>query len=292
MRIKGLLFFLVILSFLSSFAQQQNPVLDYGFIRHLMNQNMYEEAVFCLRKQLTNTNEMPRARIDSINHLMGMAYYERKELRKSIDAWMNVSQNSPFYHHARYFTAYNQFYQNKVDSGIHLLKQLDEEKQSLLTELKHFELAGGALLKKDYHLFDEYADQFTQTFYQIETEQEMLLYIGENMQSFNQKSMALAGIMSTIVPGLGKAYTGKFGEGLSSFLTIAILGGITTENYLKDGWKSPKTLLFGSLFSIFYFGNIYGSMISVKVYRNEFYESQRKKILFHLHIPLRTVFQR
>ena len=98
-------------------------------------------------------------------------------------------------------------------------------------------------------------------------------------------------MLSAVIPGAGKVYIKKYGGALSSLLTCGILGLLTYENYNKAGPTSFKTVFFGSLFSVFYIGNIYGSVYAVKDYRNDFKEKIEYRILFNIHIPLRNAFK-
>lgn len=97
--------------------------------------------------------------------------------------------------------------------------------------------------------------------------------------------------LSAIVPGLGKIYAGRLGEGVSAFLITTTMGLVAVENYIKDGWKDPKTIIFGSLFSVFYIGNIWGSTLSVKLINDEFNKEVNEQILFNLRVPLRIIFE-
>jgi len=69
-----------------------------------------------------------------------------------------------------------------------------------------------------------------------------------------------------------------------------MLGAITYENYRKEGFRNYKTITFGSLLTVFYAANIYGSVYSVKIYREEFNQQLHHAVLFNMHIPIRTVF--
>ena len=156
--------------------------------------------------------------------------------------------------------------------------------------MKQFELAGMSLLQKDYSIYGTYSNRHSSVNFALVNEKDVLDDVYKRTLRFNQKSMILAGLMSAIIPGSGKMYAGKVGEGVSSFLSIGVLAALTLENYYKAGPKNFKTIAFGSAFTIFYLGNIYGSIISIKVYRNEFNKIGENKILFNLQIPLRTVF--
>ena len=110
-------------------------------------------------------------------------------------------------------------------------------------------------------------------------------------QNIEPKSAFLAGLYSSLLPGMGKVYAGDYGSGVSAFLTNAALGAMFYENFRKDGIKDPKTIIFGTLFSAFYIGNIWGSVVNVKVHNQILYDGINQQILLELHIPLRTVFK-
>ena len=41
----------------------------------------------------------------------------------------------------------------------------------------------------------------------------------------------------------------------------------------------------------FYIGNIYGSYVSVSLYNQDLRNAQNTAILYHIHIPLRSLFR-
>lgn len=97
-----------------------------------------------------------------------------------------------------------------------------------------------------------------------------------------QKSPFVAGLLSGIVPGLGKVYTGHTVDGVLSFLTIAGFGYAAYDGFTTDGSSSVRGWVFGSLASGLYLGNIYGSALSASIVRDE---ATRQ-----LQIRLRTAF--
>jgi hypothetical protein len=203
----------------------------------------------------------------------------------------SVSSKSQYYFPAHFLAAYSLAHQGDLQESEKLFYSL-QPADSLLKELKYLELSGIALLKRDLELFEDLHEQMNYNFYQLETSKDKLFTYYEDLRDFNAKSPALAGIMSAIIPGSGKMYTGKVGEGITSLLGLTVLGFITYENYKKAGPANYKTITFGSLFALFYTANIYGSIISVKVYRDEFNKRYDHKILFNMHIPVRNVFSK
>ena len=80
------------------------------------------------------------------------------------------------------------------------------------------------------------------------------------------RSPLLAGILSTIVPGTGRLYTGRLSDAFASLLLVGITGWQTYDGFQKDGLSSVKGWTLGTIGGIFYVGNIYGSVLSAHVY--------------------------
>ena len=80
------------------------------------------------------------------------------------------------------------------------------------------------------------------------------------------RSPFLAGAFSTIVPGTGRLYTGRFSDALTTLFTVGITGWQAYDGFRRDGLSSAKGWTLGTLCGIFYVGNIYGSVISARVY--------------------------
>ena len=86
---------------------------------------------------------------------------------------------------------------------------------------------------------------------------------GENLPT---RSPFLAGTLSTIVPGAGRLYTGRLGDALTSLFMVGLTGWQAYDGFHRDGLSSAKGWTLGTLCGIFYVGNIYGSVISARVY--------------------------
>lgn len=79
-----------------------------------------------------------------------------------------------------------------------------------------------------------------------------------------RKNPTTAGILSAVVPGLGKIYTGEIGDGITAFIATGILTFLSVDNFNHDhkfrGW------LFAGLAAATYAGNIYGSAASAQIF--------------------------
>ena len=106
----------------------------------------------------------------------------------------------------------------------------------------------------------------------------------------NRKSPFLAGLMSTVIPGTGKIYSGKWRQGLISMVPLTLMGFQTYEAYRLQGVKSARFIVFGGLFSLFYIGNIYGSAVSVNVRKTEIEHEVHDEVVLSLRMCLQHVF--
>lgn len=283
---------LVLLGFLffNAVCQAQNTedsivLNEISFVHHLMSLNDFNSAVF----QMNKLKPTDKLMIDSINYLKGWCLYSTKKLDSSANYFLQVSPASSMYIKSRFFAAYNYSYLGEYTLAESILQHGLPEDSSIL-QLKNFELAGISLLKRDLPAFESYSKNFTYRFYPIATEEKKLQKYYQKAKEFKPRSPLIASTLSAIVPGLGKVYAGRRGEGVAAFLMTTSMGLVTWENFRKDGIKDPKTIVAGSIFSLFYIGNIWGSWFSVKMRRNEINYYINHQVLFDIQIPLRTFF--
>ena len=147
------------------------------------------------------------------------------------------------------------------------------------------------MLKRDIHQFETYYQKLEESSnFAFSLEKQKLSDYRFEIKKYKNKSPLVAGILSAFIPGSGKIYAGKTGEGIASFIIVGAAGFTALENYSKLGAKHAKTIIFSSLFSVLYIGNIYGSVFTVKLVNEEFNHEMDHKILFSMHIPLRNIF--
>ena len=101
-----------------------------------------------------------------------------------------------------------------------------------------------------------------------------------------QKSEALAGILSAIVPGAGYAYAGDYGTAVMSFVVNgAFIAGAWTA--FAQGLYGVGVLA-GGVGAPFYIGNIYGSALAAKKANR----AARQEMANRVHSTLGFVFER
>lgn len=82
------------------------------------------------------------------------------------------------------------------------------------------------------------------------------------------RSPMLGGVLSAIVPGAGRIYAGRTADGLLSMVAVTLTGWQAYRGFRRDGSESIRGWIFGSIGAFMYVGNVYGSVVSVKL-RNE-----------------------
>lgn len=105
-------------------------------------------------------------------------------------------------------------------------------------------------------------------------------------ETYKARSPYLAAAMSAVIPGAGKIYAGDIHSGVSTFLIVGALAGMLAETWVKCGPRDWKTISLGSLFGLFYIGNVYGSYLSVSIMENAISDAQKAALLFNIRIPL------
>jgi TM2 domain-containing membrane protein YozV len=91
---------------------------------------------------------------------------------------------------------------------------------------------------------------------------EPLREIAREGSSMRRKSPLLAGILSSVVPGLGKIYAGEYGDGIQSLAFIGLFGTLSFLSFRSDGIDSIRGWIYASAGTLLHVGNIYGSVVS------------------------------
>lgn len=84
------------------------------------------------------------------------------------------------------------------------------------------------------------------------------------------KSPLFAGILSAVMPGLGRVYTGNYGDAAASLFITGIFAYLAYSNFFDGHYQ--RAWIFAGIAAFFQGGNIYGSVASAKIYN----ESQRE----------------
>lgn len=259
---------------------------DMLFAKYLHDKEMYTQAHWVLT-QIPETQLLLQQK-DSLYYWRGWNAYASKNLKVAADNLMRVSDSAGWAQKSHFFGAYCIAY-DRAAAAYTTVEQI-QIKDTIEHELQYLQLAGIRLLQRDTKAYDSLRKHFTFSSYIMEAEERKMDTYYHKITHQKKKSPFLAGLYSALLPGAGKVYAGKKKQGIGAFFPVALFAGLTIEAYNVGGVKSARFITYGTLFSLFYAGNIWGSVVAVKVKQreqNNYYDNQ---ILLNMHIPLRNLY--
>ena len=253
---------------------------DFDFAEYLIDTGLKKDAATLLAQDVYFPS-------DTLTFLRGWAAYQLQELEPALELLRAVPQDSPF-------AQKSFFYGNAVSA--HLgdyasVAALLDGYSGPYKELCGLQMAGLALLRDDPEAFKRASASFGYSDFALVEAEQKLDEIYDYRYVRPAKSPVLAAVASAVVPGLGKVYAGRIGEGIESFLITGVSGAVAANYWIKDGPRDWKTIAASAVCAILYIGNIYGSYVSVSIYNNNVKDVQDTAILYNIHIPLRSVFK-
>jgi TM2 domain-containing membrane protein YozV len=101
----------------------------------------------------------------------------------------------------------------------------------------------------------------------------------DELQKIKSKNVLKAGLLSAALPGAGKMYYGNNGQGFSALITSLLIAAEAYSGFKKQGYNTVHGWTYAGLFSIFYVGNIWGTVIGLKVKQRKAYENINHNLL-------------
>ncbi len=237
------------------------------FYNHLKQNHLFSEQLV-FNKQLQQINSRKPALVDSLKLDVAMLYFQTMLPDSCKKTLLTISNNfqSSKTQQQQYLSLLlvNKEYAQaqKIIANNNTFLPGDLYQNNFLLSL--------AILKKEFNKND--------STYNPETVAPLLLDIKTRYIHPPHYSPALAGVYS-IVPGLGKLYIGYKKQALTSFIANMLLAAQAAESYVKSGIKSPRFIITASLFSVFYTGNIIGSITAAKKKKKDYYNELDYEIL-------------
>jgi len=281
------LFYIILMLLTGIMARAQSNSERILFSDYLITQGLYEEAVYESNQLLKLKLTKPQS--DSALYFNGWAKYNLKQLLSSSETLQKVSPRSAFYAKSQLFGSYNLIHLGKYEQAIAALDKFQTRNETE-QNFSIFLHSGIHLLNRDVEAYQLTAGQLPQEYYGFARELAFFNDLANSIENNKSRSPILAGIFSGIIPGSGQIYAGKTGQGIAALLMTSGLAVVALENYHKRGPEKFETIFFGSVFTLFYVGNIYGAAFSAKIANDENNELINRQILFNLHIPLRNIF--
>ena len=261
-------------------AEFRSIAADYDFALYLIDNDLKRDALRLVSSPCFTPS-------DTLTFLRGWAHYNLKQLPQAREYFQGIPKGSSFYDQSLFYSTAVSAHLGDFSTPVASLTGYDGP----YTELRDLQLSGLALLRDDPAAFKQASQSFGFSDFALQEAEHTLCDIYNSRYVKRAKSPALAAIASAIIPGSGKIYAGKLGEGISAFLLTGVFGAITAEHWVKDGPANWKTIVPGLLGAFLYIGNIYGSYMSVSIYNSNLKDAQDTAVLYNIHIPLRSVFK-
>lgn len=137
------------------------------------------------------------------------------------------------------------------------------------------------LLSFEYAFQNKWDDALTSIEMLDEIEMEQFPVLKAEYQKgkkFKAKKPVVAGLLSAVIPGLGKVYTKDWKDAIFSFVFVGTTGFQAYRGFALKGKNSVRGWIFSGLCLGLYTGNIYGAAYSAKRYNQRKLQIIRAKI--------------
>jgi len=248
-----------------------SPENAYRFAQHLFSEQEYLRAAVEFQRYVYST-EIPPAKLDSALFQTGVCYRLGGDFEKAITYFGKISvesPQSPLVGECYYQVSLCHLMAGQDSAAVSTATRrlsLEEGPETRLELQKVISLShlrsrrwGSALA-----LSDSLSNIFPED--TLLASARLLAQEGQNLPS---KSSLVAGISSAVIPGAGRFYAGRPTDGVFSFLAVGLTSWQAYEAFDEYGSASVKGWVYGSIASVFYLGNIYGSAVAARIFNEE-----------------------
>ena len=254
--------FLIILSIVAIVFPQN---VDSSFNSLFQKENVikFADYLFCEKDYLRSANEYLRIdktlRDEKINFKIALSFSIVGDYVSAKNIFERIKGSSPYYKSSR-LELMKIFFLEEKYSELREFFQADNDKKIPQNELAEKKLYYISYLKDSVEIpsFDDFVK-----LYDFSEQDEINTLYKMKINPPNKNPFS-ASLLSAIIPGAGKIYTGEISDGIFAFITTGLFSFLAYDNFKAEhdfrGW------LFSSLAAMFYAGNIYGSYASAQIY--------------------------
>ncbi len=112
-----------------------------------------------------------------------------------------------------------------------------------------------------------------------------LQYTFQQYKKYDHRKPVVSGLLSAVVPGLGKLYNGRTHTFWPTLLLNLVNAGRAGESIHRNGIKNIYSIASLGIFSAFYFSNIYGSYYDLKQVKVERRKEFLNEVAQYYYIP-------
>ena len=272
-QICGLLLIIFLNTILLSFADSEEPFAYYSpenilkFADFLYAQGDYLRAAGEYQRYLF----LQPQKSEQIHYKIAVCYRfggKTEQAIQGFEALLQMSPKSQYASRAYYQIGATYYLMDQFDQSARFLRDVLPRITDTQQHAEAEQLIGlSYLMQKQWSEAGEVFKTLQESDV-ISIREKAAIYHGyaERGADLPTRSPLLAGVLSTIVPGSGRLYTGRFGDTVTTLFTVGLTGWQAYDGFHRDGLSSVKGWTLGTLCGIFYVGNIYGSVISARVY--------------------------
>lgn len=242
----------------------------------------YQRYLYYARLETAPTAESqsmsPNER-EAIHYKIALCYRFGGEPMRAIDTFETLLQKHPqsaFANRAYYQIGVSYFLMEQFADAAQFLQETLPRITDTRQHTESEQLIGLAYLMQKQWLDAEEVFKTLQTSEVAIVRDKAATYHHYAVQGANlpNRNPFVAGLLSTMLPGAGRLYTGRTGDAIASLIVVGLTAWQAYDGFNRDGITSVKGWTFGTIGGAFYLGNIYGSVISARVYNrtveNEF----------------------
>jgi hypothetical protein len=253
--------FLLLLITLVSKAQFNSFASETQFIKHLTKEHLYKEKLFLLQ-HLSDTSTAVQ-----INLEKGWTYH----------ALGRQDSAAYYYQQAPYDSLLHYGFREDYLTLLFNMESLDQLRR-LTSSSDMSNIADEITLSLDLMSLRYTPEEVLHS-----KVPDYLIKPYSNYYKFSKKSGLLAGAYSALLPGAGKLYLGRKQEGFNMLLANVVTGLQAYESYRRQGMLSPRFIVFGGAFTVFYVANIYGAVAGTRKIKKE-YRKQLHHEISHYYL--------
>lgn len=224
----------------------------------------FADYLYCQKDYLRAISEyesllkFPGTSSDTIKFKIALGFSKMGDFTESEDRFKKLSTGSSFSDEARLELYKSRFFTNDFTS----LRQMYNEKSFYPDKYNQpvKSLYYTSYLLDNSPLPDK--SEFSGAFPEYARTEMGKFYLRKSDPPY--KSPLKAAIMSAIIPGLGKAYAGEWGDGLTALIVTGVLSYVSYDNLKAH--HNFRGYLFGGLAALFYAGNVYGSAAQAEIF--------------------------
>lgn len=267
-------------------AVGDNSPIDYyqptnirKFADYLYNQGDYLRAAGEYQRYLFSQTDL---RSDILRRIAD-SYRLGGQPDRAIQFLETLSQTPIYSNLARYELGATYFLMEQYDASIRCLDESQDLLQNRGYRWESQILIGmNQLMQKRWESAIQHFDQLDLSDAPATVGHRVSMYRGyaENGRDLPSKNPLLAGLLSTVLPGSGRVYIGRANEALFTVFLLGVLGWSTYDGFSENGVSSRKGWTLGTLGTIFYLGNIYGSAVAAHTH------NRQTEAAFLMAIPL------